>query len=74
MKTIVHVNRHLVKAGDPEPLTVKTYRSRLNASQADIVVDGEVVASIVYRPDSPLSCGAKVWIETKHEVVTRTAR
>jgi len=30
--------------------------------------DGEVVASVVYSPDKPLSCGAKVWIETELEV------
>jgi len=23
---------------------------------------------LVYRPDKPLSCGAKVWIETRGEV------
>jgi hypothetical protein len=74
MKTIVHVNQHKIRAKEDDPLTIKTYKSNTPATEADIVVDGEVVASIVYRPDSPLSCGAKVWIETKHEVVTRTAR
>jgi len=24
---------------------------------------------VVYRPDKPLSCGAKVWIETESEVI-----
>lgn len=74
MKTVIHVNSHRIRAKDPQPISVKTYRSNTPASEADIVVNGEVVASIVYRPDNPLSCGAKVWIETKHEVVTRTAR
>lgn len=74
MKTIVHVNAHKIRAREEDPLTVKTYKSNTPASEADIVVNGEVVASIVYRPDNPLSCGARVWIETKHEVVTRTAR
>jgi hypothetical protein len=32
--------------------------------------DGEVVASVIYSPDKPLSCGAKVWIETELEVRT----
>lgn len=70
MKTIIHVNQHKIKAGDPEPLTIKTYKSNDPAATADIIVNGEVVASIVYRPDSPLSCGARVWIETQHEVRT----
>ena len=30
--------------------------------------DGEAVARIVYSPDKPLDCGARVWIETHHEV------
>jgi hypothetical protein len=30
--------------------------------------DGEVLASIVYRPDNPLPCGARVWIETELDV------
>jgi hypothetical protein len=25
---------------------------------------------LVYAPDDPLSCGAKVWIETKGEIIT----
>ena len=68
LKTIIHVNQHKVRAGEPEVLTVKTYKSNDYASEAEIVVDGKVVASVVYRPDNPLSCGAKVWIETEGEV------
>ena len=26
-------------------------------------------SKVVYSPDKPLSCGAKVWIETQAEVV-----
>jgi len=68
LKTIVHVNQHKVRAGEPEVLTVKTYKSNKYASEAEIVVDDKVVARIVYRPNDPLSCGAKVWIETEGEV------
>ena len=25
-------------------------------------------STVVYQPDNPLSCGARVWIETKAEV------
>ncbi len=71
MKSIIHVNQHKIRARHPLPLTVKTYNSNTEASQADIVVDGKVVASIVYRPDHPLSCGARVWIETTERVVVR---
>ena len=30
--------------------------------------DGKEAARIVYSPDKPLSCGAKVWIETTNEI------
>jgi hypothetical protein len=32
--------------------------------------DGSVVARIVYQPETPLSCGAQVWIETDLKVET----
>jgi hypothetical protein len=30
--------------------------------------DGEEAARVIYSPDKPLSCGAKVWIETNGRV------
>jgi len=30
--------------------------------------DGVVIAEVVYAPCKPLSCGAKVWIETKADI------
>lgn len=74
MKTIVHVNQHAIRRnatkGETEPvLTVKTYRSNTYGHEAIIRDDNGVeVARVVYRPDKPLSCGAKVWIETTHDV------
>lgn len=69
MKTIVHVNQHVVKSnaktGEREPvLTVKTYKDNKYAHRVSI--DGPSV--VVYSPDKPLSCGARVWIETQSEV------
>lgn len=75
MKTIIHVNQHIIKKNrkldQTEPvLTVKTYKDNRYAMQADIVdKQGTVVASVVYRPNKPLSCGAHVWIETNNKVV-----
>jgi hypothetical protein len=72
MKTVIHVNQHVIKAnaktGARDPvLTIKTYKETKYAHQVNI--DGP--SKIVYSPDNPLSCGAKVWIETyaKVEVV-----
>ena len=70
MKTIIHVNQHVVKSnrknGDINPvLTVKTYKENRYAHEVEIKGDSKVV----YSPDKPLSCGAHVWIETQNEVV-----
>lgn len=71
MKTIIHVNQHAIKrnakAGTNEPvLTVKTYKSNTYAHTVDI----QGPSRIVYSPDKPLSCGARVWIETSAHVAT----
>lgn len=69
MKTIIHVNQHEIKANtkngtDNPVLTVKTYKS--NTYAHEVAIKGESI--IIYSPDKPLSCGAKVWIETQAEV------
>lgn len=77
MKTIIHVNQAVIrrntKTGETEaPLIARTYKGAANAQELDIVDNaGNVVASIVHRPHDPLSCGARVWIETKLKVVAR---
>ena len=78
MKTVVHVNQHNIRRnatkGTTDPvLTVKTYNSNTYANIAIIKdKDGNELAKIVYQPDKPLSCGARVWIETQHEVETES--
>ena len=73
MKTKIHVNQHVIRSnkknGEKKPvLTVKTYKSNTYAHEVEI--KGE--SKIIYSPDKPLSCGARVWIETESEVVTRS--
>ena len=68
----IHVNQHNIKAnmkdgGNRPVITVKTYKSNTYAHEVEIKGDSKVV----YRQDKPLSCGAKVWIETKGEVEVR---
>ena len=70
MKTRIHVNQHVIKrnskTGEREPvLTCKTSKS--NDYAHEVVIKGD--SKVVYSPDKPLSCGAKVWIETEGEVV-----
>jgi hypothetical protein len=69
MKTIIHVNQHVIKAnakhGKTDPvLTVKTYKSNDYAHEVEI----KGPSKVVYSPDKPLDCGARVWIETQSEV------
>jgi len=73
MKTIIHVNQHNIKANskgkDLPVITCKTYKANKYANEAIIYgQDGLVAARIVYSKDKPLSCGAKVWIETYGKV------
>ena len=74
MKTIIHVNQSVIRAnkknGVENPvLTCKTYKENIYAKEIEILDEsGNVVAKVIYSPDKPLSCGARVWIETHNEV------
>ena len=73
----IHINQHVIRAnaknGDSNPvITVKTYDSNTYGHTVEILdKNGNVVATVVYSPDKPLPCGAKVWIETSSEVTIR---
>ena len=62
----MHVIRSNKKNGTNDPvITVKTYKSNTYGHEVDILGKSKVV----YSPDKPLSCGARVWIETDGEVL-----
>lgn len=61
----MHKIRANKKHGTKEPvITVKTYKSNTYGHEVEILGESKVV----YSPDKPLSCGARVWIETDAEV------
>ena len=77
MKKRIHVNQHNIRYNKfledqmnlfpnephPEPkpvITVKTYKSNHKANNVHIHGPWKVI----YSPDKPLKCGARVWIET----------
>jgi hypothetical protein len=74
MKTIIHINQHIIrsnsKKGERNPvITCKTYKSNDYANEVIVYgQDGLEACRVLYRPDKPLSCGAKVWIETTNEI------
>ena len=65
----IHVNQHVIKAnakyGENNPVfTIK--QGGKNTYAYNVKVVGEM--ELVYSPDKPLSCGAKVWIETRGDI------
>ena len=65
----IHVNQHIIKAnaknGENNPIfTIK--QGGKNTYAYNVKVVGEM--ELVYSPDKPLSCGAKVWIETRGDI------
>lgn len=74
-KLIIHVNQHKIRANinmpddDREPVfTLKQGRSNIYAKGVTLIHGGAVVGALVYRPDKPLSCGARVWLEVADDV------
>lgn len=69
MLTKIHVNQHHIRAnkkngGDLPVLTVKTYKTNIKCNEVHI----QGPSRVVYSPDNPLPCGARVWVETEAEV------
>jgi|TARA_Y100000310_G_scaffold324474_1_gene386353 hypothetical protein len=69
VKKRIHVNMHHIrynkKHGANKPvITVKTSKSNTYGHEVEILGPSRVI----YSPDKPLSCGARVWIETEAEV------
>lgn len=64
---------HKVQACERAPvISVQTSRGVSRGNQVDLLdATGAVVASFLYKHDSPLKCGARVWMETKLEVAVR---
>ncbi len=68
-KTIVHVNTHRIKHNQKNShkkpvITVK----QGNSNQYGYEVEMSGGCRVVYSPNRPLSCGAKVWIESLYSV------
>ena len=65
----IHVNQKNLRAnredGGHRPLiTIQTSRGPVYADHVDI----KGTSALVCRPDKPLPCGARIWIETRAEV------
>jgi len=70
MKKRIHVNQHVIrrnhKTGETAPpISIKTSRGATNATE--VFIQGP--PTVVYKPEKPLSCGARVWLETDATVL-----
>lgn len=64
---IIHVNQHVIRHNNKYGNTLPACRVQESKSGkarycSEVVIDGP--SRMVYRPNTPLSCGAKLWIET----------
>jgi len=70
MKKKIHINQHVIRSNkknnktDPV-ITVKTSKSNTYASEVEILGKSK----LIYSPNKPLACGARVWIETDEKIV-----
>lgn len=65
----IHVNKHVIASNRVhgkrrKPITIQTSKGPFVAHE--VVINGP--SRIIHSPEKPLSCGAKVWIETLSEV------
>jgi len=68
-KKIIHVNQHVIKhnlkyGADLPPCRVQS----AGKSQYCREVEIKGPSRMVYHPDDPLACGARLWIETEADV------
>ena len=78
MKRYIHVNQHKIRSnlknGTREPvITCISYKDN-QYGHSVIIYDkhGEEACRVVYSPDKPLSCGARVYIVTENDVAVET--
>ena len=75
--TVIHVNQHVIRRNAREGTDAPciTFKRKAGgwATYAPVAVildeGGREVARVVYRPDRPLPCGARCWVETGLRVV-----
>jgi hypothetical protein len=72
-KKILHVNRNVLQSNAKHdtcepPIRLQEGSQVSYAHEVELLDDaGRVVLTFIYRPDAPLPCGGKLWIETELE-------
>lgn len=66
---IIHINRNIIQqnAKNNQSLPVcRIQEGKETKYGMEVIIHGP--SQLVYRPDAPLACGAKLWIETESEI------
>lgn len=69
MLTRIHVNRHHIASNAKDGLSRPVFTAATSKGSRrgnGVVCHGPV--TFVYRPEKPLKCGARAWVETRGEV------
>jgi hypothetical protein len=66
----IHVNNNVIRFNKKYNKNTPPITIRKGSKVIDYVHSVEILgpSKVVYSPDKPLSCGAKVWIETKSDL------
>ena len=68
----IHINQHKIRSNkinnkEEQVITVKTSKNNYYADEVEV----KGSCKVIYKPNKPLSCGARVWIETSDEVIMK---
>ena len=70
MTTIIHINKNLKQSNDAHGRTVPICRVEIGGKTLyGSAVDIQGPSKMIYSPDKPRKCGAKLWIETNSPVI-----
>lgn len=70
-KTIIHVNQHVIRHNKKYENTLPPCRVETNGNPPRYAMEVHIngPSSLLYMPDNPMPCGAKLWIETYSDVM-----
>ena len=69
MKKLIHINRNVIQYNDKHKTNLPVCRVQEGQTISygrEVIIDGP--SRMVYDPDNPLKCGAKLWIETESSI------
>lgn len=71
----IHVNQFVIRRNKREgrndpPITIRTSHGVHRTRSVKIMG----LSYVIYEPNKPLSCGARLWIETKDDVILKSGK